>query len=56
MKGKELMEANKLGEWCYEQDKLYAQGKLSKEKIRLLKKIDFPFGIYYNKLITKRKK
>ena len=44
-----IMEQEKehhLALWCMEQAKMYSEGKLSKEKIKLLKKEDFPFGYY----------
>jgi hypothetical protein len=46
---KKIMELEKehhLALWCMEQAKLYYDGKLSKDKIKKLKAIKFPFGYY----------
>lgn len=42
----EKEEEHHLALWCIEQAKLYHEGKLSKDKVKKLKAINFPFGYY----------
>lgn len=44
-----IMEREKehhLALWCMEQSKLYSEGQLSKDKVKKLKDVNFPFDYY----------